>query len=89
MKRTLIIIMMLLASSLTMAQLSPGAEGIRQKLTEYARSEGMSANYEGDALTIQRDTLNFAVIFGGTSPVYVEIRLSDLDISSCNHTYIS
>lgn len=81
--------MMLLASSLTMAQLSPGAEGIRQKLTEYARSEGMSANYEGDALTIQRDTLNFAVIFGGTSPVYVEIRLSDLDISSCNHTYIS
>ena len=71
----------MLASTLTMAQLSPGAEGIRQKVAEYARSKGMKTNYEGDALTIHRDTLDYAVILSGASPVYVEIRLFDLDIS--------
>ncbi len=84
MKRTLLIMLLLLVSSMTMAQLSPGAEGIRQKLAEYARSEGMITNYEGDALTIRRDTLDYAVIFGGVNPVYIEIRLFDLDISAKN-----
>ena len=89
MKRTLIIIMLMLASTLTMAQLSPGAEGIRQKVAEYARSKGMTTNYEGDALTIHRDTLDYAVILSGASPVYVEIRLFDLDISTCVPACIS
>lgn len=84
MKKFIFIIALLLASSLTMAQLSPGADGIRQKLAEYAKSEGMITNYEGDALTIRRDTLDYAVIFGGVNPVYVEIRLYDLDISNKN-----
>ena len=84
MKKTLLIMLLLLVSSMTMAQLSPGAEGIRQKLAEYARSEGMITNYEGDALTIRRDTLDYAVIFGGVNPVYIEIRLFDLDISDKN-----
>ncbi|MBQ1698673.1 MAG: hypothetical protein II075_12420 [Bacteroidales bacterium] len=83
MKKTLILIMMLLASSLTMAQLSPGAEGIRQKVAEYARQQGMKANYDGDALSIQRDTMSYELVFTGVSPVYVEIRVTDLDISSC------
>ncbi len=83
MKRTLIIIMMLLASSLTMAQLSPGADGIRQKLAEYARTQNMKVNFEGDALTIQKDTNDYAVLFSGSNPVFVEIRLYDLDISDC------
>jgi Ni,Fe-hydrogenase I large subunit len=75
--------MMLLASSMAMAQLSPGAEGIRQKLAEYARQQGMKTNYEGDALTIQRDTIEYVVLFGGSNPVYVEIRLTDFGISNC------
>jgi len=84
MKRTLIIIMLMLASTLSMAQLSPSAEGIRQKLAEYARSKGMKTNYEGDALTIQRDSLNYAVDFSAVSPVIVVIRLFDIDITSCD-----
>lgn len=81
--------LLLLASSMTMAQLSPSAEGIRKKLAEYAKSEGMTPNYEGDALTIRRDTLNYAVLFGNNIPVYVEIRLFDLDISNNNLDYIA
>ena len=84
MKRTLLIMLLLLVSSMTMAQLSPGAEGIRQKLAEYARTQNMKANFEGDALTIQNDTNYYAVLFSGSNPVFVEIRLSDLDISNCN-----
>lgn len=83
MKRILITIVLLLATSMTMAQLSPSAEGIRQKIAEYAQSEGLKTNYEGDALTIQRDTNNYAVLFDGISPVFVEIRLFDYNISEC------
>ena len=84
MKKLIIILALLLASTMTMAQLSPGAEGVRKKMAEYARSEGMITNYEGDALTIRRDTLDYAVVFGGENPVYVEIRLYDLNISDKN-----
>ena len=83
MKKLTIILALLLVSSLTMAQLSPSADGIRQKLAEYAKNQNMKVNYEGDALLIQRDTLDYALVFGGTSPVYVEIRLSDLNITNC------
>ena len=44
MKKLTIILALLLVSSLTMAQLSPSAEGIRQKLAEYAKNQNMKVN---------------------------------------------
>ena len=89
MKKILIATMLMLASTLSMAQLSPSAEGIRQKVAEYARSQGMKVNFANDALTLQRDTLDYLIGFGGTNPVYVELRLADLNISACNPACIA
>ncbi len=88
-KILLMIVAMLLTSSLAMAQLSPGAEGIRQQVAEYARNNGIKVEYQGDALILNSDTLGYAMLFGGINPVYVELRLGDLDISACNYESIS
>lgn len=80
---------LLLTSSLSMAQLSPSAEGIRQKVADYAKENGITVSYDGDALMLQKDTMSFAMFFSGTSPVFVEMRTYDLNISECNVEYVS
>ncbi len=84
MKKIIILLaVMLIHTSLSLAQKFENAQTIRQKVAEFAKKQGMVTEFIGDqALTMTTDDAQYALIVNGENPTYVEIRFADLDISA-------
>lgn len=89
-KILLILAVLMINTSLTMAQKGSDAQTIRQKVAEFANKKGYQTQItEENALTLQKDTCNYIIFFSGSNPTYVELRPYDFDITQSNYLCIT
>ena len=89
-KILLILAVMMIQTSLTMAQKFENAQTIRQKVADFAKKHGMTTEMpEDNVLTIQKDTLNYVMIFTSDNPTFVELRPFDYSATDANYSCLS
>ena len=89
-KILLILAVLMIHTSLTMAQKGSDAQTIRQKVAEYAKKQGMTTEMpEANVLTLQKDSANYVIIFSDDNPTYVEIRPYDFEIAQSNYLCVT
>lgn len=87
MKKLIILLaVMMIHASLSVAQKVESAQTIRQKVADFAKKQGMVTELVGDqALTMTTNDAQYVLIVNGENPTYVELRFADLDITSRNY----
>jgi len=89
-KILLLLAVMMIHTSLTMAQKFENAQTIRQKVAEFAKKHGMTTEMpEDNILTIKKDTINYVMIFESDNPTYVEFRPFDYSATDANYMCLS
>ncbi len=81
------IFLLLLVSLLGVSGVSAqtgNAETIRAQIADYLKSKGISTELNGNALSFEKDSCGYLMIFDGAEPTYVELRLYDVDVSECH-----
>ena len=85
-KILLILAVMMIHTSLTMAQKFENAQTIRQKVADFAKKHGMTTEMpEDNVLTLKKDTLNYVMIFTDDNPTFVELRPFDYSATDANY----
>ena len=87
MKKLIILLaVMMINASLSMAQVVESAKTIRNKVADYAKKQGMAIELVSEqALTMTTDDSEYVLIVNGENPTYVELRFADLDITARNY----
>ena len=89
-KILLILAVLMINTSFTMAQKGNDAKTICQKVADFANKKGYNTQItDENALILQKDTSNYVIIFNGDNPTYVEIRPYDFDIAQSNYLCIT